>query len=79
METLTLTPAYGRDYTSKAAVQQGWSDGLDFIIQNFGHKYEGKPINKPQADEIPATVHIRYNKLQRIAVINPTPTETAKQ
>ena len=71
METLTLTPAYGRDYSSKAAVQDDWRAGKDFIIANAFHKYDGKPINKPQADEIPTTVHIRYNKLRRIAVINP--------
>lgn len=71
METLTLTPAYGRDYTSRAAVTTAWQSGKDFIIQNFGHRYEGKPVNKPQADEIPATVYIRYRHLTRIAVINP--------
>jgi hypothetical protein len=71
METLTLTPAHGRDYRSKAAVQQAWTDGQDFIIQNFGHRYEGKPIGKSSADEEGITVHIRYRQLTRIAVINP--------
>lgn len=71
METLTLTPAYGRDYNSRQAVHQAWEDGSDFIIQNFGHRYEGKPIGKSSADADSITVHIRYRKLTRIAVINP--------
>jgi hypothetical protein len=54
-----------------------WTAGSDFIIQNFGHPYEGKPINKPQADNDGLTVNIRYGKLRRVMVINPEPTETA--
>jgi hypothetical protein len=68
---LTLTPAYGRDYKSRAAVLTAWSDGCDFIIQNFGHRYEGKPINKEQADADGLTVNIRYRQLRQIMVINP--------
>jgi hypothetical protein len=71
METLTLTPAYGRDYNNKAAVQADWQAGKDFIIANAFHRYDGKPINKPQADNDGLTVHIRYLKLRRIMVINP--------
>lgn len=77
MTYLTLTPAYGRDYSSREAVQEAWSNGCDFIIQNFGHKYEGKPIGKTSADAEGLTVHIRYRQLRRIMVINPEPTETA--
>jgi len=72
---LTLTPAYGRDYTSKAAVQADWRAGKDFIIANAFHRYDGKPINKPQADADGLTVNIRYGKLRRIMVINPERTE----
>lgn len=31
MKTITLTPAYGRDYKSKAAVLDDWEDNKDFI------------------------------------------------
>ena len=77
MTYLTLTPAYGRDYSSRAEVQQAWKAGSDFIIQNFGHRYEGKPIGKSSADAEGLTVHIRYRQLRRVMVINPETTETA--
>ena len=32
---ITLTPAYGRDYKSKAAVLEDWNAGKDFIIASY--------------------------------------------
>ena len=32
MTTLTLQPAYGRDYKSKAAVLADWNDNKDFRV-----------------------------------------------
>ncbi len=75
MSYLTLTPAYGRDYKSRAAVQADWQAGKDFIIANLFHRYDGKPINKEQADAEGITVNIRYRQLRQIMVINPEPTE----
>lgn len=73
MEYLTLIPAHGRDYASRAAVIKAWTDGADFLIQNFGHRYEGKPIGKTSADQERLTVHIRYRQLRRVIVIYPAP------
>ena len=43
---IILTPAYGRDYKSKAAVLIDWDKNLDFIINDIFNKWDGKPCNK---------------------------------
>ena len=66
--SLTLTPAYGRDYTSKVAVQKDWDELKDFKIANFDVK--GKYINKTDflrflnADS--CSIFIRYSKLRKV-------------
>lgn len=65
---LTLTPAYGRDYKSAREVREAWNAGKDFLVADFGHPYEGKPINKAQARE---TVNIRFSRLRKVVVIQP--------
>jgi hypothetical protein len=71
MNPLTLVPAYGRDYKSKAAVIADWNADKDFQINSMFHPDDGRYINKPQADAEGITAHIRYKALTRIAVINP--------
>jgi hypothetical protein len=46
----TVTPAYGREYKSAKAARADWDSGKDFILQAFGHPYDGKPINKHDAE-----------------------------
>lgn len=66
----TLTPAYGRDYTSAAKVKVDWNAKKDFIIADFFDKYDGKPINITDAKNAGFTsVMIRYSKLAKIVVI----------
>lgn len=61
---MTLTPAYGRDYTSAAAARADFDAGKDFILNEHGHRYDGKPINKEQIP--PGTnVKIRYAQLRK--------------
>jgi hypothetical protein len=43
---LTLTPAYGRDYNTVKSVKADWQAGKDFIINQIGHPYDGKPMSK---------------------------------
>jgi hypothetical protein len=64
VRTLTLTPAYGRDYKSKKAVIEAWNAGKDFEIANPGFP---SYINREDADNDPAmyTVSIRYKGLTR--------------
>lgn len=66
----TLTPAYGRDYTSKAKIEADLKAGKDFIIADFSSPYDGKPVNAPQLrDAGYTTANVRYAKLRKVAVI----------
>ena len=65
---LTLTPAYGRDYKNKKAVQADWQAGKDFIIASIMHPYDGKPMNIQDAKP-GETFGIRYKALTQICVV----------
>jgi len=60
MNELTLVPAYGRDYKSKAAVQADWDANKDFQIHG------GPYINKADAEQKGISVRIRYQKLRKV-------------
>ena len=66
-----VTPAYGRDYKSKAEVVAAWEAGKDFILQDMSSPYDGKPINKQDAAGIPGlrAVNLRYKKNTQVAVV----------
>jgi len=67
---MTLTPAYGRDYTSKAKAEADFRAGKDFIIQDMSSPWDGKPANiRDLSGAGVATVNIRYKKLRNIAVV----------
>lgn len=67
MNFVTLVPAYGRDYKSKKAVMADWDAGKDFVINQFGHPYDGKYINSQDAATTPGvTYNIRYAKLAKV-------------
>ena len=57
----TVTPAYGRDYKSGKAAKADWAAGKDFIINDMFNKYDGKPINKSDADNAGIKVIIRFD------------------
>ena len=38
---LTVTPAYGRDYTSKKAALEDWNAGKDFLVANYAKDLTG--------------------------------------
>ena len=70
MKTLTLTPAYGRDYKSKKEVLADWNANKDFIIANIMNPYNDKLCNKSDALILEVThINIRYKNLTQIAVI----------
>ena len=59
----TLTPAYGRDYKSKAAIEKDFNDNKDFQLQP-----EGCYINKEQIQ--PGTkLQLRYKKLTQVTTL----------
>lgn len=65
----TLVPAYGRDYTSAKAVKADWAAGKDFIVVDFFDHYDGKAVNKQDADREGMSVMIRYNRLQKMVPV----------
>jgi len=63
-----LTPAYGRDYTSKTEARKDFMADKDFIHASRMHTGGGTYINRA---DIPtgATVEIRYDKLRKLVVL----------
>jgi hypothetical protein len=59
------TPAYGRDYKSAAQARADWHAGKDFILHSPGSPWDGKLINKSQADAAGYPVMLRYRGLTR--------------
>lgn len=64
---ITLTPAYGRDYKSKAAAFADFEAGKDFIINDITSRWDGKPasINDLISAGI-TSVMIRYDRLTKV-------------
>jgi len=59
MNDIHATPAYGRDYKSKAAVLADWLAGKDFRCAMSGRYLSVR-------DELPNQVWIRYAKLTKL-------------
>ena len=70
MTILTLQPAYGRDYKSKAAVLADWNANKDFRIASYGPDM-GRYINKDDTDHADQgyTLNFRYQRDTKIAVV----------
>jgi len=68
-KTLTVVPAYGRDYKNQKAVLLDWNSGKDFVIQDIVFGYDGAMINKQDAERLGIVVHIRYDGLRKIIVV----------
>ena len=66
---LTVTPSYGRDYTTAKAAKHAWNNRQDWIIQQVGHRYDGKPINKADADREGIKVMLRFCQLRKTATV----------
>jgi len=60
---LTVTPSYGRDYTSVEKLMADWNANKDFTCVN-GHTQ----INKQDAQP-GMTIRFRYAKLKKVHVI----------
>lgn len=56
---LHVTPAYGRDYKSKALALADWFAGKDFIFA-----LTGQYISKRDTEGL--SVYIRYNKMRHL-------------
>lgn len=70
---MTLLPAYGRDYKSKAAAKADFDAGKDFEIAGIGPDC-GRYVNKPQLVEAGVgEVMVRYRRLTMVAAIRVDP------
>jgi hypothetical protein len=62
----TLTPAYGRDYSSKALALADYDNGKDFVLNDITNPYDGCYISKRDVEEAKMTgVMIRYGNLRK--------------
>ena len=64
--SVTLVPAHGRDYNSKAAVKADWDAGKDFRIATFGPD-DGRYTSKRDWDG--QKVMIRYKRLTQVVIL----------
>lgn len=82
---ITVVPAYGRDYKSKAQVLADWDAGKDFLIQDMSSPWDGKYINKEDAQRGGIReVNVRYKQLRNVMVIKvgsvgPSPSRVARR
>ena len=66
MQYFSLTPAYGRTYTTKAQVYEAWDSGKDFVV----HSFDGRSTYCNKADlPIGAKVQIHYGKRNEKSVV----------
>lgn len=67
MNTITLTPRYGRDYKSRAEVEQAFNENKDFTVSDMSSQWDGLAANRP--DLLAAgikTARIRYLRNTRV-------------
>ena len=62
---LHVTPAYGRDYKSKAAAQKDWDEEKDFRINDISHPDDGRYVNKQQTGPNDM-IMLRYGGLRKV-------------
>lgn len=67
MNTITVVPAYGRDYKSKKAVIQALEGNLDFRIQDISSEYDGSYVSLGELKGSPYThIRVRYNSIRDV-------------
>ena len=63
---MTLTPAYGRDYTSAAKAIEDYLAGRDFILNDITSPWDGKPCS---CRDFPnQEVKLRYNRQRNVVL-----------
>ena len=80
MKSISVIPAYGRDYKSKKAIILDLLQGKDFIVCQYGDPWDGKPINRNQmrdqdTGEIP-NIQVRYGQLRKVCIVKQSDLET---
>lgn len=64
----TLTPAYGRDYKSAAAVRSDFNKGKDFLLNDVTSRWNGKPCSIRDF-KVGTEIKLRYKKLTMVTII----------
>lgn len=68
--SLTLVPAYGRDYKSKSELAAAWQQGLDFLAMDMHSSAYCSIRNLSQMKEDGIThLHFRYNHQTLVHVV----------
>jgi len=62
----TLTPAYGRDYKSQAALLADIEANKDFVLNDVSSRYHGRYCSP--SDFPGESVQYRYAKLRKVMV-----------
>jgi len=72
MSWIIVTPAYGRDYKSKAEVLEVFNSNKDFVVASINHQHSGRYCNKQdlEKDRNISEVEIRYSKLRKLMVVD---------
>lgn len=65
---IILQPAYGRDYKSVKAVKEDIAANKDFILNDFGNRYDGLPCS-PLQDFKGQSVQVRFAKNTKQTII----------
>jgi len=69
-KTITVTPAYGRDYTTETQVREDWEAGKDFVVADGSSRWDGAYINLEDARRAGIeTVKIRFSKLTEVCLV----------
>ena len=68
-KTITVIPAYGRDYKSVKEVKEAYEAGKDFIIQDMFSGNDGRAVNKEDAVREGVQLKVRYAKLTKVVII----------
>lgn len=72
---VTVTPAYGRDYTTQAQIKQAWNANQDFKVADFFSGYHGSMVNKQDVETLnkkgdSIKIMVRYSKQTKIYQVN---------
>lgn len=68
--SVTVTPAYGRDYKSAKTAKAAWNEEKDFVIASLFGGQAGRYITKTEAEKAGfSTVHIRYKNNTCVTVV----------
>ncbi len=70
MKAITLIPAYGRDYTKRAAIEADLTANLDFLIRDIGSRQDGRYAT---ARDLKASGYthakVRYAKSRKVTMV----------